>query len=212
MASPDWIETSEVLPLFPTFVWKTQIALPTRQAINHQAERELRRLAPHLEPRQSWQSHQRLHELKAFSELLPCVHHSTAKVLEFLKTGYREFEVTACWATINAPGRGQGVHAHPNSYLSGVYYVQTQSGADSINFHDPRIQTGIIRPPVTELVAANADQAVIKVIDGTMLLFPSWLQHSVDPNTSDRERVSVSFNLMFSAYTEKLCKPLWGDP
>jgi len=76
--------------------------------------------------------------------------------------------------------------------------VQTQSGADRINFHDPRAQPAIIRPPVTELVAANADQAVITVADGTLLLFPSWLEHSVDENASERVRISLSFNSMFS--------------
>ena len=112
---------------------------------------------------------------------------------------------------MNAPGRGHPKHAHPNSFLSGVYYVQTPSGADTINFHDPRVQPAIIRPPVTELVAANADQAVISVTDGTLLLFPSWLEHSVDVNASEGIRISASFNIMFSEYTEQLCKPLWGE-
>ena len=111
--------------------------------------------------------------------------------------------------TVNAPGRGHAVHAHPNSFLSGVYYVETRPGADTITFHDPRSQAAVIRPPVTQLVAVNADQAVVTVRNGTLLLFPSWLQHSVDPNTSKGNRISVSFNLMFPAYTECLCKPSW---
>ena len=89
--------------------------------------------------------------------------------------------------------------------------LKTQAGADTINFHDPRAQTGIIRPPVTELTAENSDQVVVKVSDGTLLVFPSWLQHSVDPNRSNGERLSISFNIMFSAYTERMSQPLWGD-
>jgi hypothetical protein len=50
--------------------------------------------------------------------------------------------------------------------LSGVYYVQVQDGADSINFHDPRAQTAIIRPAVTELTAYNTDQVVLTVNTG----------------------------------------------
>ena len=168
-------------------------------------------LAPELKQGQAWQSHPGLHELAEFSGLFDHVNDATNAVLEFLKIGYREVEVTACWATINAPGRGHPKHAHPNSFLSGVYYLQTQSGADTINFHDPRVQTAVIRPPVTELVAANADQAVISVTDGALLLFPSWLEHSVDVNASLRVRISVSFNIMFSQYTDQLCKPLWGE-
>ena len=51
-------------------------------------------------------------------------------------------------------------------------------------------------------------ESVVAVSDGMLLLFPSWLQHSVDPNASARNRISVSFNLMFTEYGE-LCKPLW---
>ena len=90
-----------------------------------------------------------------------------------------------------------------------MYYLQTQPGADTINFHDPRIQTAIIRPPVKELRAENTDQVVVRVNQGTLLLFPSYLQHSVSANTSDRERVSISFNVMFSEFAEQLGKPLW---
>jgi ectoine hydroxylase-related dioxygenase (phytanoyl-CoA dioxygenase family) len=47
------------------------------------------------------------------------------------------------------------------------------------------------------------------VRDGTLLLFPSYLAHSVDANTSEEERISVSFNVMFSSFAERLSKPLW---
>ncbi len=67
--------------------------------------------------------------------------------------------------------------------MSGAYYVRTHEGADTVNFHDPRPQTTIIRPPVTELTAENTDQLVVKVSDGTLL--------------------------MFSAFTERMSKPLW---
>lgn len=63
-----------------------------------------------------------------------------------------------------------------------------------------RTQTGIIRPPVTEVTAANADQVVVKVRDGTLLLFPAYLEHSVDANESARERISVSFKSHFLAF------------
>ena len=210
MLQKDWMTASEVLPLFPTFVWKTQLPPHVWQPLNHRINQVLKGLAPELKQGQAWQSGHKLHESAEFRDLLAYVNDATNAVLEFLKIGYREIELTACWATMNAPGRGHRRHAHPNSFLSGVYFVQVHSGADTINFHDPRVQTAIIRPPVTDLLAANADQAVISVTDGTLLLFPSWLEHSVDANASPNIRISVSFNIMFSDYTDQLCKPLWG--
>ena len=41
---------------------------------------------------------------------------------------------------------------------------------------------------------------VLKVGDGSLLLFPAWLQHSVDANGSTRPRISLSFNLMFTGF------------
>ena len=67
----------------------------------------------------------------------------------------------------------------------------------------------MIRPPVVELTAQNTDQVVVRVTNGTLLMFPSYLEHSVDANASEEERISVSFNVMFSSFTEKLSKPLW---
>jgi uncharacterized protein (TIGR02466 family) len=90
------------------------------------------------------------------------------------------------------------MHSHPNSYLSAVYYVRTPPGADSINLHDPRVQTGIIRPPVTALTAQNTDMVAIQVQAGRLLVFPSWLQHSVSTSAAEGERVSVSFNVIFT--------------
>ena len=97
----------------------------------------------------------------------------------------------------------------PNNFLSGVYYLQTAPGADTINFHDPRPQSGIIRPPITGLTAENTDQVVIRVEGGTLLLFPSYLPHSVDSNQSSEVRISVSFNVVFSSFAETMSPPLW---
>ena len=68
----------------------------------------------------------------------------------------------------------------------------------------------MIKPSVTELTADNTDQVVVSVNDGTLLVFPSWLSHSVDTNRSNQTRISVSFNIMFSEYAETLSQPLWS--
>jgi len=68
----------------------------------------------------------------------------------------------------------------------------------------------MIRPPVIELTSQNTDQ-VVTVSDGMLLMFPSYLAHSVAPIASDKLRISISFNLMFSLYAEQLSGPLWGS-
>ena len=158
---------------------------------------------------EGWQSATTLHEQEALRELVACVGHAARSVLRFLRIGDDELQITGCWATVLARSAAHRLHSHPNNFLSAVYYVRVHPGADTINFHDPRAQTGIIRPPVAALTAENTDQVVVKVTDGTLLLFPSWLQHSVDASTAERERISISFNLMFPSFAEHLAKPLW---
>ncbi|HXH02229.1 MAG TPA: 2OG-Fe(II) oxygenase family protein [Candidatus Competibacteraceae bacterium] len=207
-----WIEASDVIPMFPTLLWKIQLQAELRAAIEAKILvllAGMRRNEPALAPGQGWQSVQTLHEREELRDLVSCIHKAARGALKSLRIGYDAIEITACWANVLAPGAAHRMHSHPNNFLSGVYYLRTQPGADTINFHDPRVQTGIIRPPVTALTAENTDQVVVRVQNGTLLLFPSYLQHSVDANMSAEERVSLSFNLMFSAFTENLSKPLW---
>jgi uncharacterized protein (TIGR02466 family) len=205
-------QTSDAVRMFPTFVWKAALAPAAYGPLNDSIMRTLAELgAPlvDLKPGESWQSNHVLHELDGFREVVNSINVAASDVLAYLKVGHAGFKITGCWANINAPGAGHRVHNHPNNYLSGVYYVRTHAGADSINFLDPRPQTGIVRPPVTALTADNTEQVVVTVTDGMLLLFPAWLQHGVDPNRSDRVRVSLGFNVMFTGYAESMARPSW---
>ncbi len=207
-------DNPEIIRLFPTFVWKLRMESEARATNRRTLLDTLSALRAGLSdpaPGEVWQSR---HGLHALPELAPFVVHlrrGVTEVLEFLRTGSCAFEITGLWANIAAPGGSVRTHSHPNNFLSGVYYVQVQPGADTINFHDPRPQTGIVRPPATELTAYNTDQVVVTVEEGTLVIFPAWLTHSVDANRSDRCRISVSFNAMFSWYAESLSPPLWGE-
>ena len=207
-----WIAVSDVIPMFPTLVWKIELKAALRDEIDAKmlaALAELRRGLPALAAGQGWQSEQTLHERAEFRELMVCAGRAAKSILHFLHVGYEEMEVTACWATVLATGAEHHLHSHPNNFLSGVYYLRVEPGADTIYFHDPRSQAGIIRPPVTALTAENTDQVVVSVREGTLLLFPSYLAHSVPVNAGRGERISLSFNLMFRAFTKNLSKPLW---
>ena len=162
---------------------------------------------------QGWQSGHKLHRRAELRELVTCVERGVTSILRFLRIGPDAFEITGCWATVLAQGAAHKVHRHPNNFLSDVYYVRVDAGADQINFHDPRRQAAVMRPPVVELTAENTDQVVIRVRSGTLLIFPSWLEHSVDANPSPAERITVSFNFMLSSFAEQLSQPLWsGEP
>lgn len=198
--------------MFPTLVWKLRLKGELCQAIDAQILRALehmRSALPPLAPGQGWQSQTRLHRREEFAALVACVNDAARSVLRFLHIACEDLEISGAWATVLAPGAQHRAHAHPNNFLSAVYYLRTHPGADTISFHDPRRQAAVIRPPVTRLTAQNTDQVVVEVANGTLLMFPSYLEHSVDPTRCAEERISISFNLMFAAFGENLSAPLW---
>ena len=90
-----------------------------------------------------------------------------------------------------------------------MYYVQAGKGANTITFIDPRIQRLVIDPHTTSLDENNAGEVTLEVKEGLIVLFPAWLVHSVGASTSEQERVSISFNIMFRQYAETMCYPKW---
>lgn len=79
-----------------------------------------------------------------------------------------------------------------------VYYISTPEGAGQITFHDPRGKTPF--PPVQMPfdVATPPFHGVFshKPREGDLLLFPSFLVHSVAPSSAAQEpRISASFNI-----------------
>lgn len=208
------IRSSTPLSLFPTFVWLAELEDEVRDRIHATVIDELAVMTAALHdisPGQSWQSDHTLHHLEAFAELVSVIQRMSGAVLQFLRVGHEGVEITGCWANISAPGAAHPIHHHPNNFLSGVYYLDVGPDCDTIQFHDPRPQVRMIRPPVRELIGENADMAVVQVERGTLLLFPSWLEHSVPPHRGIENRVSVSFNVMFKRYVETMAQPAW-DP
>lgn len=201
----------EILPLFPTMVWKGDLQPEEHEPLNRDLLRAIEALgAPlvGLRPGENWQSDHALHQQPAFQSLLGWIQAAAENVLGYLHIP-RPLTVTGCWANVNAPGTGHRLHSHRNNYLSGAYYVQVQDGADTINFFDPKPQAGVIRPAATQPTAENTEVAMVRVKTGSLLLFPAWLQHAVDPNRSNQARISLSFNLMFPAFAEEMARPGW---
>ena len=136
-----WSQASDVIPMFPTLVWKIELGAQLREAIGARvlaALAHLRRDLPPLAPGQGWQSVQSLHELDDFRDLVSCVHRVLPGILQFLRIGYDAYEVTACWATVLARGAPHKMHQHPiiserrvlRPNPSGCGYDQIPAGKD----------------------------------------------------------------------------------
>lgn len=206
-------EAAEVVHIFPTCVWRAEVERDIRRKVNKAILAKLEsieRESPGVPPDQAWQTDQDMHEAPEFQELISCLGDAVRDVLDFLKVREKRFLITGGWANVGPPGAAHQIHSHANNFLSAVYYVRTGEGADTISFYDPRIQNQVILPPVTERTPENTERITMKVKEGTLLIFPSWLQHSVDPNKSDTTRISASFNVMFPDFAETIAHTNWN--
>ena len=206
-------EKTDTLQLFPTFVWRHQLAPEHVERINRSTLRALDAVrAGMASPARGElaQTEPNLHARPEFSDLLDVVDVAVRGVLDFVAVSYESFAITGCWANIAAPGARHKIHTHPNNYLSGVYYLKVPDGAESITFLDPRPQTMVISPRVERDNPANAGKMTITVNEGLLLIFPAWLAHSVDPNDGDDLRISISFNAMFTSFAESMSEPRWS--
>lgn len=194
-------EKTEMLPLFPTFVWKTELTAEAYTPINRDIRSKLAELMGgelKIGNRQSFQTAQDLYRYPEFGRLIGLIQSAVGGVFDYLKVEVETAAITGCWANVNGIGARHRQHTHPNNLLSGVYYVNTAKGSDKITFDDPRAQCYVICPRFREPTIENSAEINITAREGTLLVFPAWLQHRVGPNESDSERISVSFNAMVS--------------
>jgi uncharacterized protein (TIGR02466 family) len=205
-------DAAEILHVFPTFLWRADLKPVECDPLNAALLKMLAETgAPlgGLRPGQNWQSDHALQNDPRLADLMSVIAAAAKNLLAHLRID-APLAVTGCWANVNAPGTGHRLHSHRNNFLSGVYYVQVQDQADTINFFDPRPQAGVIRPPTLQSTAENSEVVSLRVTNGTLLLFPAWLPHAVDVNRSQRPRISLSFNLMFRDFAERMGRPNWS--
>jgi uncharacterized protein (TIGR02466 family) len=144
-----------------------------------------------------WHSVNDLHNRAAFAEFTKIIQENVLEVASFLRWDLQQFslDITTCWAIVNGQNAYNSVHNHPNSILSGVYYLQAPENCGGIFFSDPRPASQMLIPPVTEFNLWTFPKVSYKPHAGTMLLFPSWLLHGVEMNMSEELRISLSFNI-----------------
>ena len=87
---------------------------------------------------------------------------------------------------------------HPNSLFSGVYYVKTPPNSGQLVCSDPRqgIQTCMPNRKKGEPPKHLWRDLHLQPKENRAIVFPAWLWHSVQPNKSNENRISVSFNFL----------------
>mgnify|MGYP003625215528 FL=1 len=117
-----------------------------------------------------------------------CIDKFTTKIYE----SDQKLIVTQCWLNRNPKGSNHHRHCHPNSIISGVFYFKQNSKLPPIQFSKTLQYSMTLH--TKKFNNLNSHTFYLPCTDGELVIFPSDLNHHVPTNTSDEERISMSFN------------------
>ena len=115
------------------------------------------------------------------------------------------------WTSVHKDGIRHPIHAHPDTTLAGTIYLRVpREGAGAIVWSDPRglrykgeigdVDCSRRRDEIDcdDFLALGSNTVRVVPETGTIVLFPPWLRHQVEPTlgNGDSPRVAFSFNLM----------------
>jgi uncharacterized protein (TIGR02466 family) len=111
--------------------------------------------------------------------------------------GERRGWLLEAWANVNESGAGNAAHYHGACYWSAVYYVRAGEGeGGELVLHDPRFPYLDMHAPDLRFRDAGGEQLIhTRPRPGMLILFPSWLTHSVAPWRGEGLRISIAINL-----------------
>ena len=130
--------------------------------------------------------HEQLKDLKIFFK--ECID----DYCNVISNSVQRLVITQLWANKNPTGAKHHEHVHPNSILSGVFYLRQDKTLPPIQFSKSNQHSLKLDPRKYNI--HNAETFMLPCTAGELLLFPSTLRHSVPINVGKENRISLSFN------------------
>tara|TARA_B110000467_G_scaffold52453_1_gene48019 strand:- start:169 stop:792 length:624 start_codon:yes stop_codon:yes gene_type:complete len=100
--------------------------------------------------------------------------------------------ITQQWANRNPKGSEHPIHTHPNSIISGVFYLRQNPTLPPIYFFNDNMDTFGLHPREHNCYTSGSFDVICE--SGELIMFPSSLRHSVPVNTGEEDRISLAFN------------------
>jgi len=101
--------------------------------------------------------------------------------------------ITQSWLNYTETKQYHHKHQHPNSLVSGVFYVNCHEELDKIKFFNDTYKT--IKPEIKDWNLYNSESWWFTVKTGDIILFPSSLTHMVENKEGTNTRISLAFNV-----------------
>jgi len=101
--------------------------------------------------------------------------------------------ITQSWLNYTETNQYHHKHEHPNSLVSGVFYINSDEQFDKIKFFNDKYET--IKLESKEWNIWNSKSWWFSVKTGDVILFPSSLTHMVETKQGTNTRISLAFNV-----------------
>jgi len=203
------IAANDVFALFPTLVCRARLDSHSREPLNRAIGAWVRaQLAGEAPPAMGERLRlgRQLPAVESIAPLVAFVKHTAEAQLRFMKAAHGGIEISACWVDIRGPGARMSAQSEANAYLAATYFCRLPEGSARVWFRDPRRQSVIISPGTSH---GDRDRVAVDVEEGTLLLFPAWLEHDMERNAGDEACTSLGFALMFDSFIESMAAPVW---
>ena len=109
------------------------------------------------------------------------------QLMEFCKEAKVTCSMSDAWCVKYQKGDYQTTHNHRGWGFSGLIHVE---------FDQEVLQPATFVSPWQNPVSDTTSLANFPPLEGLLMIAPSWALHFVQPNTSDKERVVVAFDLL----------------
>ena len=178
---------------FPTIIYAEDFKLDTNQMAQNIIQWSKEDKGVKKTNVNGWHSTTEMHKKPEYKPLVDELFRMVHQVFEeeFLERGPK-------LGNINPPGGYNQPHVHPNSLFSGVYYVKVPVNSGQLICNDPRpgIQTCMPTRKKGQPPKHLWREIHIQPKENRAVMFHSWLWHNVQPNQSNEDRISISFNFL----------------
>lgn len=193
------VENTLIQDIFKISVYKKLLSLNNKQIENYCLKIKNKDKGQTKTNVGGWQSNDLIGNHKILNNLFISIIDNANQFGKYLNFK-NKLSIDNIWININSYKDFNKVHCHPNSLISGVYYVKTPKDCGNINFvnsnNDLLYNCWNIQK-FNNYNSYNSPEWFMPSLEKNLYLFPSWLNHYVEPNMNKKEqRISISFNLL----------------
>lgn len=131
-----------------------------------------------------------LHKISSLDFYIKYLNEQITKIKDKQKWSCEKVSISSMWANKSTNGRSSFRHNHPMSWWSFIHYLTEGSPTYFFDHHSetPWMHMGEYNP--TSVCFEPGKSIPV----GSILFFPSWVPHQVEPHNSDLERYTIAGN------------------